>query len=124
MNNKMYDPVIFIYKNNPFVMAIKRHIVKVETPQGQPGFLGAGHMARPVVGGNFGETDPFFMLMDDFLDKKDYVPAGGPHPHAGFETVTLLLEGELGDEAYKMQGGDFQLMTAGSGIVHTETIDK
>lgn len=105
-------------------MAIKRKIIKIETPQGQPGFLGAGHTARPVVSGDFSETDPFVMLMDDLLDKKDYAPAGGPHPHAGFETVTLLLEGELGDEDYKMHGGDFQLMTAGSGIVHTETIDK
>lgn len=48
---------------------------------------------------------------------------GGPHPHAGFETVSLLLEGEIGDEAYRMKSGDFQLITAGSGIVHTETID-
>src|SRR5678816_1555116 len=64
------------------------------------------------------------MLMDDMLDKKDTEPVGGPHPHAGFETVTLLLEGEIGDEAHKMKGVDFQIMTAGSGIVHTETIDK
>ena len=44
--------------------------------------------------------------------------------HAGFETVSLLLEGEIGDEKHQMKGGDFQIMTAGSGIVHTETIDK
>ncbi len=62
--------------------------------------------------------------MDDMLDKKDDEPVGGPHPHAGFETVSLLLEGEIGDETHKMKGGDFQMMTAGSGIVHTETIDK
>ena len=62
--------------------------------------------------------------MDDWLDKKDNIPVGGPHPHAGFETVSLLLEGEIGDEAHKMKGGDFQIMTAGSGIVHTKTIDK
>src|SRR5262249_42038742 len=66
----------------------------------------------------------FIALMDDVLDKKDTMPAGGPHPHAGFETVSLLLEGETGDEAHTMKGGDFQLMTAGSGIVHTERIDK
>jgi redox-sensitive bicupin YhaK (pirin superfamily) len=64
------------------------------------------------------------MLMDDMLDKKDEEPVGGPHPHAGFETVSLLLEGEIGDEKHTMKAGDFQLMTAGSGIVHTETIDK
>jgi hypothetical protein len=58
--------------------------------------------------------------MDDRLDKKDDSPAGGPHPHAGFETVTLVLEGEIGE----MSQGDFQMMTAGSGIIHTETIDR
>jgi quercetin 2,3-dioxygenase len=105
-------------------MAINRSIVKIETPQGQPGFLGPGHTARPVVSGRFSDTDPFIFLMDDFLDKKDNEPVGGAHPHAGFETVSLLLEGEIGDAAHKMKGGDFQLMTAGSGIVHTETIDK
>ena len=105
-------------------MAIKRKLVKIETPQGQRGFLGPDHTARPVVSGNFSESDPFIFLMDDFLDKKDNEPVGGPHPHAGFETVSLLLEGEIGDAAHKMKGGDFQIMTAGSGIVHTETIDK
>ena len=105
-------------------MIIKRKLVKIETPKGQPGFLGSGHTARPVVGGNFSDTDPFIFLMDDILDKKDNNPVGGPHPHAGFETVTLLLEGEIGDADHKMHGGDFQMMTAGSGIVHTETIDK
>ncbi len=99
-------------------------MVKINTPQGEPGFLGRGHTARPVITGRFSDSDPFIMLMDDVLDKKDNEPVGGPHPHAGFETVSLLLEGEIGDEAHKMKAGDFQIMTAGSGIVHTETIDK
>jgi redox-sensitive bicupin YhaK (pirin superfamily) len=64
------------------------------------------------------------MLMDDRLNKQDEQSVGGPHPHAGFETVSLLLEGEVGDAAHTMKSGDFQIMTAGSGIVHTETIDK
>jgi redox-sensitive bicupin YhaK (pirin superfamily) len=105
-------------------MSIKRKLIKVSTPAGQPGFLGAGHIARPVIEGRFTNTDPFILLMDDWLDKKDTEPVGGPHPHAGFETVTLLLEGEVGDEAHKMKGGDFQIMTAGNGIIHSETIDK
>lgn len=105
-------------------MQINRRLIRAYTPQGQPGFLGAGHTARPVVAGDFGETDPFIFLMDDLLDKKDNVPVGGPHPHAGFETVSLLLEGEIGDERHKLKAGDFEVMTAGSGIVHTETIDK
>jgi quercetin 2,3-dioxygenase len=105
-------------------MSIKRKLIRVNTPAGQPGFLGRGHIARPVIDGHFSDSDPFIILMDDLLDKKDNTPVGGAHPHAGFETVSLLLEGEMGDEAHTMKGGDFQIMTAGKGIVHTETIDK
>jgi redox-sensitive bicupin YhaK (pirin superfamily) len=61
--------------------------------------------------------------MDDMLDKTDDEPAGGPHPHAGFETVTLLLEGQFSDGIHNLKAGDLQLMTAGSGIIHAETID-
>jgi redox-sensitive bicupin YhaK (pirin superfamily) len=104
-------------------MSINRRLVKKQTPQGQPGFLGRGHIARAVIDTDFKDSDPFILLMDDMLDKKDGEPVGGPHPHAGFETVTLLLEGEIGDEAHMMKPGDLQLMTAGSGIIHTETID-
>ncbi|HEY1030791.1 MAG TPA: pirin-like C-terminal cupin domain-containing protein [Flavipsychrobacter sp.] len=103
---------------------MKRVIEQVDTPQGEPGFLGAGHIARPVIQRSFAESDPFIMLMDDMLDKKDSTPVGGPHPHAGFETVTLMIEGSLGLGKHAMQAGDMQMMTAGSGIVHTETIDK
>lgn len=105
-------------------MKINRRLERTYTPPEQPGFLGAGHTARPVVAGGFERTDPFIILMDDLLDKQDDLPVGGPHPHAGFETVSLLLEGEIGDERHTMKGGDFEVMTAGSGVVHTETIDK
>lgn len=105
-------------------MTMKRIIEQVDTPQGEPGFLGAGHIARPVIQRSFAESDPFILLMDDMLDKKDSNPVGGPHPHAGFETVTLMIEGSLGLGKHAMQAGDMQMMTAGSGIVHTETIDK
>jgi redox-sensitive bicupin YhaK (pirin superfamily) len=110
--------------NKKKFMAIERKLEQVYTPKGQPGFLGAGHIARPVIERSFAESDPFIMLMDDILDKKDTNPVGGPHPHAGFETVTLMIEGELGVGAHKLKSGDFQMMTAGSGIVHTETIDS
>jgi redox-sensitive bicupin YhaK (pirin superfamily) len=105
-------------------MSIKRKLKRINTPKSEPGFLGPDHTARAVITGGFASSDPFIMLMDDYLDKKDNTPVGGAHPHAGFETVSLLLEGEVGDAAHTMKGGDFQIMTAGSGIVHTETIDK
>jgi redox-sensitive bicupin YhaK (pirin superfamily) len=113
---------LFGLKN--ILMSIKRKLVNIQTPAGQPGFLGRGHIARPVIQIDYADSDPFIMLMDDMLDKKDDTPVGGPHPHAGFETVSLLLEGEMGDDAHKMKGGDLQMMTAGSGIIHTETIEK
>jgi quercetin 2,3-dioxygenase len=105
-------------------MAITRELIRIEKPEGEPGFLGAGHIARPLIYDNYEQSDPFILLMDDLLDKKDTIPAGGPHPHAGFETVTLVLDGELGADDHKLKSGDFQLMTAGSGVVHTEVIDK
>jgi redox-sensitive bicupin YhaK (pirin superfamily) len=105
-------------------MSVKRRLVRQYEPAAHGGFLGAGHLARPVIQGDFVDTDPFIILMDDMLDKKTDEPVGGPHPHAGFETVTLMLEGEMGDEAHTMKGGDLQMMTAGSGVIHTETIAK
>ncbi|MEQ8417799.1 MAG: pirin-like C-terminal cupin domain-containing protein [Imperialibacter sp.] len=105
-------------------MSLHRKLGKTYTPANQQGFLGPGHIARAVIQVPYSDSDPFIMLMDDMLDKKDNIPVGGPHPHAGFETVTLMLEGEMGDKEHTMKAGDLQIMTAGSGIVHTETIDK
>ncbi|HRP58413.1 MAG TPA: pirin family protein, partial [Agriterribacter sp.] len=99
-----------MYNNKAITMTIKRKPIDVQTPQPRPGFLGAGHTARAVVQSNYIQSDPFIILMDDMLDKKDEVPAGGPHPHAGFETVSLLIEGEMGDGDHKMETGDFQIM--------------
>lgn len=113
-----------MYNNKAITMTIKRKLIDVQTPQPRPGFLGAGHTARAVVQANYIQSDPFIVLMDDMLDKKDEVPVGGPHPHAGFETVSLLIEGEMGSGAHKMEAGGLQIMTAGSGVVHTETIEK
>lgn len=103
---------------------IDRKLTRVYSPPAQPGFLGKGHTARPVINIEFSQSDPFIMLMDDRLEKTDYVPVGGPHPHAGFETVSLLLNGEVGEGPHAMRPGDFEIMTAGSGVVHTETIAR
>ncbi|GAB4044620.1 pirin family protein [Spirosoma jeollabukense] len=105
-------------------MNSQRNLANIYTPQVQRGFLGAGHLASPLIQVDFSQSDPFIVLMDERLEKRDEQPAGGPHPHAGFETVSLLLEGEMGDEAYRLRRGDLQLMTAGSGVIHTETIER
>jgi redox-sensitive bicupin YhaK (pirin superfamily) len=102
----------------------ERKLTTVYTADAHPGFLGKGHTAKPVIDIDFSESDPFIMLMDDILDKTDHVPVGGPHPHAGFETVTLVLQGEIGEGPHALKTGDFEMMTAGSGIVHTEILAK
>jgi redox-sensitive bicupin YhaK (pirin superfamily) len=49
----------------------------------------------------------------------------GTHPHRGFETVTIVYDGEVSHKDSTGQGGtigpgDVQWMTAGSGILHQE----
>jgi redox-sensitive bicupin YhaK (pirin superfamily) len=96
----------------------------VNVPPPAPGFVGPGHLAAPVVSPeNFEMNDPFILLMDDHLDIGDR-PVGGPHPHAGFETVTLILDGAIfdRDEGGTLKAGEVQWMTAGSGIIHSEDV--
>jgi len=70
--------------------------------------------------------DPFLML--DRFDNDDpgaYVGGFPDHPHRGFETVTVMLDGRLrhrdstGGEGI-IGPGDVQWMTAGRGIIHSE----
>ena len=106
-------------------MSQQRRISRVvNIPPPTPGFVGPGHLAAPVVSPeNFEMTDPFILLMDDHLDIGDR-PLGGPHPHAGFETVTLILDGAIydRDEGGTLNAGEVQWMTAGSGVIHNEDV--
>jgi redox-sensitive bicupin YhaK (pirin superfamily) len=109
-----------VWLQNAFNM-ISRKIDRILSPKASQGFLGRGHTAIPVIdGSDFDRTDPFILLMDDQLDLPGEGTVGGPHPHAGFETVTLVLEGDSSSGTF--QTGDLEWMTAGSGIVHTEEI--
>jgi redox-sensitive bicupin YhaK (pirin superfamily) len=106
-------------------MQQQRRIARVVTvPPLAPGFVGPGHLAAQVVGPqDFALNDPFIMLADDHLDIGDR-PVGGPHPHAGFETVTLVLDGAIydRDEGGIIEAGEVQWMTAGRGIIHGENV--
>ena len=60
----------------------------------------------------------------DFLPTTDRLGVG-EHPHRGFETVTIVYEGEVEHRdssggGGKIGSGDVQWMTAASGIVHEE----
>ena len=74
------------------------------------------------------ELSPFLLL--DHAGPADFAPADKPrgvgwHPHRGFETVTLVLDGEVDHEDTAGNGGrigqgEVQWMTAGSGLLHKE----
>jgi redox-sensitive bicupin YhaK (pirin superfamily) len=74
------------------------------------------------------ELSPFLML--DYASPTRFPPATtakgvGPHPHRGFETVTIAFEGELAHKdsagnSGTIGPGDVQWMTAGAGILHEE----
>jgi len=73
-------------------------------------------------------VSPFLLL--DHAGPMNFDPADRPrgvgeHPHRGFETVTIVYEGEVEHKDSTGAGGrigpgDVQWMTAGSGILHQE----
>ena len=98
---------------------IRRIISKTTQNHWHNGFLGTGHRAMAVLDGvPYKDSDPFILFMDDSLNLPGGEPVGGAHPHAGFETLSLVLEGNEKD----WKTGSFELMTAGKGIIHTEEI--
>jgi hypothetical protein len=74
------------------------------------------------------QLSPFLML--DYAAPRHFEPATrrrgvGEHPHRGFETVTIVYQGELEHRDSAGHGGrigpgDVQWMTAASGVVHEE----
>jgi redox-sensitive bicupin YhaK (pirin superfamily) len=71
---------------------------------------------------------PFLLL--DYAGPAEFAPSDKPrgvdeHPHRGFETVTIVYQGELehrdsaGNQG-KLGPGDVQWMTAASGVLHEE----
>ncbi len=70
--------------------------------------------------------DPFLML-DEIRSDDESEFAGGfpPHPHRGFETITLMLRGGFShtdsmNNHGEVSAGGAQWMTAASGVIHSE----
>ncbi len=71
---------------------------------------------------------PFLLL--DYAGPAEFAPASRPrgvgeHPHRGFETVTVVYQGEVAHRdsagnSGRVGPGDVQWMTAASGVVHEE----
>jgi len=96
----------------------------------RPHWVGDGFPVRSLFGyDNLGKhLSPFLLL--DHAAPTHFEPASrprgvGPHPHRGFETVTIVYQGELEHRDSTGAGGrigpgDVQWMTAGGGILHEE----
>jgi redox-sensitive bicupin YhaK (pirin superfamily) len=96
----------------------------------EPHWVGDGFPVRSLFSYNRDAEvhDPFLLL--DYASPFEFPPGTAPrgvgeHPHRGFETVTIVYQGELehGDSAGnrgKIGPGDVQWMTAASGVVHEE----
>nr|WP_193483962.1 pirin family protein [Pulveribacter suum] len=93
-------------------------------------WVGDGFPVRSLFSyGDHGRAlSPFLLL--DHAGPHHFAPAAQPrgvgvHPHRGFETVTLVYEGEVAHRDSTGAGGtigpgDVQWMTAASGILHEE----
>jgi len=97
-------------------------IPAVETLEG-----GGVPIRRAFPTNRFDYLDPFLLLdeMGPFELTAGQSTGFPDHPHRGFETVTYLLEGQMEHrDSFGHRGrlnpGDVQWMTAGSGLVHSE----
>ena len=91
---------------------------RIDLPDPKRGQFGPDHTVVEVITPDaWQDQDPFILLMDDRLDG---TLQAGPHPHAGFETVTFPLTGAIDSEGGegRLAPGDVEWTTAGSGIVH------
>ena len=93
-------------------------------------WVGDGFPVRSLFSYNAAgkQVSPFLLL--DYAGPYNFEPTTerrgvGQHPHRGFETVTIVYDGEVEHRDSTGQGGiigagDVQWMTAGSGILHEE----
>ena len=90
-------------------------------------WVGDGFPVRSLLSPESG-LSPFLLL--DHAGPAEFAPTDQPrgvgqHPHRGFETVTIVYQGELAHRDSTGNGGtigpgDVQWMTAASGILHEE----
>ncbi|HTJ07619.1 MAG TPA: pirin family protein [Caldimonas sp.] len=95
--------------------------------RGQPTSDGDGvRLTRVLTQPLQRRLDPFLMLDAFGSDSaSDYIGGFPDHPHRGFETVTIMLEGRMRHRdsvgnVGLLEPGSVQWMTAGRGIVHSE----
>ena len=98
-------------------------------------WVGDGFHVRPLFAGKaFTPAVSPFLMLDyaapvNFPPRPGNPPGVGPHPHRGFETVTIVYQGEIehrdsAGHSGKIGAGDVQWMTAARGVVHDEFHSK
>jgi len=99
-----------------------RGVRTVEDVLRLPGDRQVDAKALLVMPGDWERHDPFLLCAEDWFRRPGGFEA---HPHRGFETVTLVLDGQLEHSDSRgnhgvLGPGDVQWMTAGAGVVHRE----
>lgn len=114
-------------------MARYKQVIKV-CQAGSKHWVGDGFPVRNLFPSNdLGQAISPFVLLD-YAGPREFTPSSHPrgvreHPHRGFETVTILYQGEIdhrdsSGHSGHLGPGDVQWMTAGSGVVHEEMHGK
>lgn len=106
-----------------------KKVTRVQSAPGQH-WVGDGFPVRSLFSyqDHGKELSPFLLL--DYAGPRDFAPADRPrgvgqHPHRGFETVTIVYQGEVEHRDSTGGGGmigpgEVQWMTAGGGLLHEE----
>jgi quercetin 2,3-dioxygenase len=106
-----------------------RKIAEVKRTQGSH-WVGDGFPVRTLFSYSGGSAAVSPFLLFDYAGPHFFEPSQdrrgvGQHPHRGFETVTIVYDGEVAHRDSTGQGGvigpgDVQWMTAAGGILHEE----
>lgn len=110
-----------------------KSVLGVFPPEGVH-MVGDGFPVRTVFPSRYltDEISPFLLLDyagPTFVEPGDQPRGVGEHPHRGFETVTIVYQGELehrdsAGNSGTIGPGDVQWMTAASGVVHEEMHER
>src|ERR1700736_1745990 len=113
--------------HTPTPSSIQRSRQVERIVRGQPTSDGDGvKLTRVLTQPLQRRLDPFLMLDAFGSDAaSDYVGGFPDHPHRGFETVTIMLDGRMRHQdsvgnVGLLEPGSVQWMTAGRGIIHSE----
>ena len=111
-----------------------KKIKEILTATPRSHWVGDGFNVRPVFAHLAFTQDISPFLMFDYAAPREFEASDqkrgvGPHPHRGFETVTIAFQGEVehGDSVGNrgvIGAGDVQWMTAASGIIHEEFLSR